>query len=117
MLLPTIFFVAIALGQDADGYYISKKGDTVRGKILVSTFRGVKPGAQTRYSFDPLGNDVPDESREINFNDFQDEFKFSQDVGKRKKLIVEMSRVLALLTKIVSTIFLPGMLEAINRSL
>lgn len=74
------------IAQDATGYLINKNGDTIIGKVLVPIKTKVKIGASSQGDWDPLKDQVPFESKEIEFSKLTFEFKFAEDGLKFKKI-------------------------------
>lgn len=72
--------------QEADGYYINKTGDTVRGKVQVPLKPQLKLGASSQGDPDPLRDEVPGESKDIDYAKLSFDFKFSEDGSKFKKI-------------------------------
>ncbi|MBI3139021.1 MAG: hypothetical protein HYZ15_10580 [Sphingobacteriales bacterium] len=85
ILLLSLFSMSAIMAQESDGYYISKKGDTIRGKIQVPLKPKIKIGASSGQNFDPLSGKVPDESAAIEYSKLTFDFKFSEDGIKYKK--------------------------------
>ena len=94
ILILSSLTVSSASIAETDGYYITKHGDSVRGKIQIkirnkpepkpakALFGGtVKPPYQ-----DPLEEDVPQESKKIDFSNLTFDFKFSENGEKFKKI-------------------------------
>lgn len=86
MAILLILTGSFAKAQNADGYYITKTNDTIRGKIEVPLHPKIKIGASSQITYDPLGDDVTKESKEINFSKLTFDFRFSEDGSKFKKI-------------------------------
>lgn len=84
LLLQTVSIVAVA--QEADGYYINKSGDTLRGKIQVPLKPKLKLGASSQQTADRIRDEVSDESKEIEFSKLAFDFRFSVNGEKAKKI-------------------------------
>ncbi|TAH03308.1 MAG: hypothetical protein EAZ16_07825 [Sphingobacteriales bacterium] len=94
-LIALIIFSSVCLyGQEANGYYINKSGDTVRGKIEIPTKRNLLivgssrtgMGQAPKIEADPLFNDSIKESKKINYSKLTFDFKFAETEGKFKKI-------------------------------
>ena len=86
LFLLTFFVGILVFAQEADGYYLNKTGDTIRGKIQVPLKPKLKIGASSQSDPDPLRDDVPGESKEIDYSKLTFDFKFSEDGNKFKKI-------------------------------
>ncbi|MBI5371126.1 MAG: hypothetical protein HZA79_03755 [Sphingobacteriales bacterium] len=86
ILLLSFLSTSAIMAQESDGYYISKKGDTIRGKIQIPLKPKLKAGASSGQNYDPLGGKVPDESTAIEYSKLTFDFKFSEDGTKFKKM-------------------------------
>ena len=88
ILFSLLAFLSTTLlfAQDAEGYYLNKTGDTIRGKIQVPLKPKLKLGASSQGDPDPLRNDVPNESKEIDYSKLTFDFRFSEDGNKFKKI-------------------------------
>jgi hypothetical protein len=86
ILLHLVIFSLLAVAQEADGYYINKNGDTLRGKIQVPLKPKLKLGASSQQTADRIRDDVPDESKEIEFAKLAFDFRFSSNGEKSKKI-------------------------------
>lgn len=84
--LLTFFWSALLFAQETDGYYINKTGDTIRGKIQVPIKPKLKIGASSQRASDRLKDDVPNESKDIDYRKFTFDFKFSENGEKFKKI-------------------------------
>lgn len=82
--LLTVYTASIA--QEADGYYINKNGDTLRGKIQVPLKPKLKLGASSQQTADRIRDEVTDESKEIEFSKLTFNFWFSQNNEKARKI-------------------------------
>ena len=89
----TLFINILLSGQEVDGYYINKSGDTIRGKIDIPTKKQVEIVGSSRYSTpkfiiepDPLKPDSLAESKKINYSKLTFDIKFSEDGSKYKKI-------------------------------
>ena len=76
----------LVVAQQADGYYINKSGDTIRGKVAIPLKPRVKLGASSQTLPDPLEGNVPWESKDIEFSNLTFDFRFSEGAGKPKKI-------------------------------
>lgn len=85
-ILLALFFSTGLFAVETDGYYINKSGDTIRGKVQIPLKPKLKIGASSQSGFDPLRDDVPDESREIEYSKLTFDFKFSETGDKFKKI-------------------------------
>ena len=83
--LLTFLWVTITNAQEADGYYVSKTGDTTRGKIKIPIKPKIKIGASSQLLTDPLKDKVPNESTKIDYSKLTFDFKFAEADGKYKK--------------------------------
>lgn len=72
--------------QDADGYYVSKTGDTIRGKIKIPVKPKMKIGASSQLLTDPLKDKVPNESNKIDYSKLTFDIKFAEADSKYKKI-------------------------------
>lgn len=93
-IILTLFCIKISSAQVADGYFINKSGDTIRGKIEIpfkkeafivgssSTGMGTSPAIVP----DPLKNDSLKESKQINYSKLTFDFKFQEETGKYNKI-------------------------------
>ncbi|MGB5028099.1 MAG: hypothetical protein WBO38_06325 [Chitinophagaceae bacterium] len=84
--LLTFFISTLVVAQETDGYYLNKTGDTIRGKVQVPLKPKLKLGASSQSDPDPLRDDVPNESKEIDYSKLTFDFKFSEDGNKFKKI-------------------------------
>lgn len=84
--LIAICWTLVLAAQETDGYYITKTGDTVRGKIQVPLNPKLKLGASSQGNPDPLRDEVPGESKDIDYSKLSFDFKFSEDGTKFKKI-------------------------------
>lgn len=82
--LLTVYTASMA--QEADGYYINKNGDTLRGKIQVPLKPKLKLGASSQQTADRIRDEVTDESKEIEFSKLTFNFWFSQNNEKARKI-------------------------------
>ncbi|HSV11037.1 MAG TPA: hypothetical protein VLI68_09725 [Hanamia sp.] len=88
-ILFLILFILVgtsAFAVETEGYFITKKGDTIRGKIQVPLIKKITIGASSQFIFDPLKDDLPDESKDIDYTELTFDFKFSENEGKFKKI-------------------------------
>ncbi|MBK9382094.1 MAG: hypothetical protein IPN39_12300 [Chitinophagaceae bacterium] len=83
--LLTFFISTLVVAQETDGYYLNKTGDTIRGKVQVPLKPKLKIGASSQSDPDPLREDVPNESKEIDYSKLTFDFKFSEDGTKFKR--------------------------------
>ena len=84
--LLVFFYSVLVFSQEADGYYINKTGDTIRGKVQVPVKPKLKIGASSQRDPDPLRDDTPNESKEIDYSKLTFDVKFSEDGNKFKKI-------------------------------
>lgn len=84
--LLTLFWSALLFSQESEGYYIDKTGDTIRGKLQIPIKPKLKIGASSQGDHDPLRDDTPNESKEIDYSKLTFDFKFSENGGKFKKI-------------------------------
>lgn len=86
LLLNLMTISMLAVAQEAEGYYINKNGDTLRGKIQVPIKPKVKLGASSQQTADRIREEVTDESKEIEFSKLTFDFRFSSNGEKAKKI-------------------------------
>lgn len=86
ILAALIFLTSNLHAQDADGYYINKSGDTVRGKVSIPMHKKLKWNASSQTNEDPLKDDVTNEAAEIDYSSLTFDFKFSEGDNKPKKI-------------------------------
>ena len=96
--MKKLFFTLLTLittttinAQVFDGYYISKSGDTTRGKVQVPKGKPVIIGPSFTLrgrstAPDPLKNESLQESKNINYGQLTFDFKFSEADAKFKKI-------------------------------
>lgn len=84
--LLTFFWCTLLFSQETEGYYINKMGDTIRGKVHIPIKPKLKIGASSQGDPDPLRDDTPHESKEIDYCKLTFDFKFSEDGNKFKKI-------------------------------
>ncbi|QGW27322.1 hypothetical protein [Phnomibacter ginsenosidimutans] len=78
LLLPMFLLGLFSFGQDVDGYYIKKSGDTIRGKVKLPLLPKLKLGASSQITFDPLAKEAVKEAKEIDYANLTFDFRFSQ---------------------------------------
>lgn len=83
LLLLLSFF---SIGQDVDGYYIKKTGDTIRGKIKLPMLPKFKLGASSQIVFDPLEAEAAKEAKEIDYAKLTFDIRFSSGEEKYEKI-------------------------------
>ncbi|WP_416439033.1 hypothetical protein [Phnomibacter sp. MR] len=83
LLLLLSFF---SIGQDVDGYYIKKTGDTIRGKIKLPMLPKLKLGASSQIVFDPLEAEAAKEAKEIDYAKLTFDVRFSSGGEKYEKI-------------------------------
>ena len=86
LCLLTFFISGLVVAQETEGYYLNNTGDTIRGKVQVPLKPKLKIGASSQSDPDPLREDVPNESKEIDYSKLTFDFKFSEDGTKFKKI-------------------------------
>lgn len=86
LICLSLVYVQLVFGQQANGYYISKTGDTIRGKVDIPFKPKLKLGASSQTVRDPLEGDVPWESKDIDYSKLTFDFRFSENEGKPKKI-------------------------------
>ena len=86
LLLPLILLCLFSFGQDVDGYYIKKTGDTIRGKVKLPLLPKLKLGASSQITIDPLAKEAVKEAKEIDYAKLTFDFRFSQGGEKHEKI-------------------------------
>ena len=84
--LLTFLWLTSTNAQEADGYYVSKTGDTTRGKIKIPIKPKIKIGASSQLLTDPLKDKVPNESNKIDYSKLTFDIKFAEADSKYKKI-------------------------------
>lgn len=84
--LLALMWTTLLFSQEAEGYYINKAGDSIRGKVQVPIKPKLKIGASSQGNPDPLRDETPLESKEIDYSKLTFDFKFSEDGNKFKKI-------------------------------
>lgn len=84
--LMALIWCNLLFSQEAEGYYINKTGDTIRGKVQIPIIPRLKIGASTQEGFDPLKEETLYESKEIDYSKLTFDFRFSEGGGKFKKI-------------------------------
>ena len=85
-IVLTILLSIGVFGQETDGYYITKTGDTIWGKIKIPIEPKLKLAASSQTLHDPLKDEAIDEAKDIEYSKLTFDFKFSDSGEKFKKI-------------------------------
>ncbi len=79
-------FWSLPQAQESDGYYVSKSGDTIRGKIKIPLKQKIKLGASSQILSDPLKDEGLNESNKIDYNKMTFDIRFAEGDDKFKNI-------------------------------